>query len=245
MLRGIFNVAGAMEMAARNHEIVSENIVHANTPGYRRQGLLFDASSAAPSLNNNAGAAASSRPVSRNTRTFQYFEPGPLQQTNNPLDVAVTGNAFFTVDGPSGPLYTRNGGFELGLGGELRTRGGGYQVRGQSGPITVPAGASRITISRDGAVSANGAEVGRLQLTSFEKPETLRRVGTTLFEGDSPQAAPADSVRVEQGYREGSNVQPVQEMVSMVMGMRHYEAAAKALQAMSDAVAQNTRPTAS
>ena len=69
----------------------------------------------------------------------------------------------------------------------------------------------------------------------------MRRVGPTLFEADAPQTPAADTVHVEQGYREGSNVQPVQEMVTMLLGMRYYEAAAKTLQAMSDAVAQNTR----
>jgi flagellar basal body rod protein FlgG len=243
MLRGIYNVASAMEMSARNHEIVSENIVHAATPGYRRQGLLYDAT-AATAAQQAENTTASARQTARNARTFQYFEPGPLQETKNPLDVAVTGNGFFGVNGPNGPLYTRNGGFEMGAGGQLVTRGGGYPVRGTNGPINFPPGTRSITISRDGTVSANGTAIGKLELTTFEKPDTLRRVGTTLFEGDSPQTPPPGTVRVEQGYREGSNVQPVQEMVSLVMGMRHYEAAAKALQAMSDAVAQNTRSQA-
>jgi flagellar basal-body rod protein FlgF len=243
MLRGIYNVASAMESAARNQETVTENIVHATTPGYRRQGLLFDATTvSAPQAQN---ASSSARANSRGNQAFNYVEMGPLQQTNNPLDVAVSGNAFFAVNGPNGPLYTRNGSFELDSRGQLRTRGGGYAVRGEGGgAITLPPDTGTITIGRDGSISANGAQVGKLQLSIFAQPQSMRRVGTTLFEGDAPQTAPADSVRVEQGYREGSNVQPVQEMVSMVMGMRYYEAAAKALQALSDAVAQNTRPQA-
>jgi flagellar basal-body rod protein FlgF len=245
MLRGIYNVASAMEMAANNQETVSQNIVNAATPGYRRQGLLFEAT-AASSAAPTRGPAPSAHQASRNSQTFNYVAMGPLQQTNNPLDVALSGNGFFAVNGPNGPLYTRNGGFELGEGGQLRTRGGGYSVRGQGGaPITIPEGTSTITIARDGSVMANGAQVGKLDLATFDKPENLRRVGTTLFEGDGPQSPSVDSVRTEQGYREGSNVQPVQEMVSMVMGMRYYEAAAKALQALSDAVAQNTRPQSS
>lgn len=240
MLRGIYSVANAMEIAGRNHEILSENIVHAATPGYRRQGLLFDASSATPGEPANSAASGSNR-AARNGRAFQYFEAGPLQQTNNPLDVAVTGDAFFVVNGPDGPLYTRNGAFIVDQNGSLRTRGGGYQVSGQGGPINLPADAGPITIGPDGSVSTNGAQVGQLRLARFAQPETLRRVGTTLFEGDAPQTPPPGSVRVEQGYREGSNVQPVHEMVQMLVGMRYYEAAAKALQSLSDAVAQNTR----
>jgi flagellar basal body rod protein FlgG len=79
-------------------------------------------------------------------------------------------------------------------------------------------------------------------LANFDGPAALRRVGPTLFEGDAPQTPPPNSVRVDQGFREGSNVQPVQEMVSMMLGMRFYEAAGKVMQALSDAVSQNTRP---
>ena len=89
---------------------------------------------------------------------------------------------------------------------------------------------------------ANGNQVGQLQLARFANPQTLRRVGPTLFEGDAPQTPPPESGRIEQGYKEGSNVQPVQEMVTMLMGMRFYEAAQKAMQSLSDAVGQNTRP---
>ena len=88
----------------------------------------------------------------------------------------------------------------------------------------------------------NGASIGRFQLASFANADALRRVGPTLFEGADPQTPPPDSVRVEQGYRESSNVQLVQEMVSMMLGMRFYEAAQKAMQTMTDAIAQNTRP---
>jgi flagellar basal-body rod protein FlgF len=241
MLRGIYSVAYAMEMAARNHEIVSENLVHATTPGYRRQGLLFEAS-AASIMPSGDGKSTTAPVVAQPPSSYLHLEPGALQQTNNPLDFAVSGSAFFVVEGPNGPLYTRNGSFELGPGGELRTRGGGYRVSGQGGVLTVPPSASDIVVASDGTVSANGSQIGRLQLANFDSPAVLRRVGPTLFEGDAPQAPPLNSVRVDQGYRECSNVQPVQEMVSMMLGMRFYEAASKVMQAISDAVSQSTRP---
>ena len=86
-------------------------------------------------------------------RSYLYLEPGPLQQTGNPLDVAISGDAFFVVQGPNGPLYTRNGSFELGPGGELRTRGGGYPV---AGAITVPPDAGTVTVGSDGTVVPTG-----------------------------------------------------------------------------------------
>ncbi len=118
-------------------------------------------------------------------------------------------------------------------------------MQGQGGALAIPANTSSINIAGDGTVTANGTVVGQLQLATFTDPTALRRVGPTLFEGPAPQAPPPGSVRVEQGFRESSNVQPVQEMMSMMMGLRFYEAAQKAMQTMSDAIAQNTRPQAS
>ena len=107
----------------------------------------------------------------------------------------------------------------------------------------MPLDTAAITVATDGTVTANGNQVGHIRLATFANPQTLRRVGPTLFEGDAPETPPPNSVRVDQGYREGSNVQAVQEMVSMMIGMRFYEAAGKTMQAISDAVSQNTRPT--
>ena len=249
MLRGLYRVAGAMETVSRNHEVVSENLVNATTPGYRRQGMIFEVSAAPPTFGLEPDAAAPRHaravPRARCQHSFVYLETGSLQKTDNPLDAALSGNAFFTLQGPNGPLYTRNGSFQLGGNGELQTRGGGYRVLGQGGQLTIPADSSSINVAGDGTVSANGAVVGKLQLASFADPTSLQRVGPTLFEGPAPETPLPGTIRVEQGFRESSNVQPVLEMVSMMMGMRTYEAAQKVLQTMTDAIAQNTRPQSS
>src|SRR4029077_17277827 len=169
MLRGIYSAAYAMEMSARNHEIVAENLVHATTPGYRRQASLYEASPASIMPPASGGPAADFQLP----RSYTYFEQGPLQHTHNPLDFAVSGDTFFVVEGPNGPLYTRNGSFELSPGGELQTRDGGYRVSGQGGAITVPLDAGPITVGSDGTVTANGAQIGRLQLANFERLEEL------------------------------------------------------------------------
>lgn len=241
MLRGIYTVASAMESAARNQDLVAENLAHAVTPGYRKQGAHFEIeqqvnATASPSQNANE---------SRNLRGYSNFESGPLQQTSHPFDFAVVGDAFFVVEGPNGPLYTRNGCFERNGNGELQQRGSGYRVRGSGGAaIRIPTEAAHVTVSPTGSINANGVEVGRLDLARFERTDAMRRVGPSLFEADGAQAPPPGTVRVEQGYYEGSNVQAVQEMVSMMVGMRYYEAAERAMRSLSDAISQNTRAQA-
>ncbi len=240
MLRGLYSVAGAMESAARNQEIIADNLANVTTPGFRRQGLVFDVGPASnTNTPENRGTPSSTN--AGNQTSFTRFDSGPLEQTNSPFDLALVGDAFFVLDGPNGPVYTRNGVFGLSPSGELQSRGAGYRVRGQGGALTVPANAGPVTVAADGTLSTNGAEIGRLQLARFARPETMRRVGSTLFEGDAPEAPQPGSVRVEQGYREGSNVQAVEEMVSMMVGMRFYEAAERAMRALSDVVGQNTR----
>ena len=243
MIRGMYSAASALQTAAANQEVVAENLAHAATPGYRRHGLLFAAYDALGQT-SVPGAANSPIPQVGTAGTFTQFESGPLQQTRNPLDVAITGNAFFAVDGPRGPLFTRNGTFQLNADGQLQTASG-LRVRGQGGgSITIPRDARNIVVDRDGIVYADNAEAGRLQLATFPDLRALRRAGSTLFEGPAPQTPPPGTVRVEQGYREGANVQVVNEMVSMMLGMRYYEAAQRALRSLSDTVSQITRPDA-
>lgn len=235
MLRGIYSAATAMEAASRNQEIVAENLAHVATPGYRRQGTLFDVG---VQQDDDLAAATQALGNGRNPTSFTNFDPGPIQQTQNPYDFAMVGNGFFVVQGPDGPLYTRNGAFERTPNGELQLRGAdGYRVSG----VQIPATASRVDVSPEGVVYADGSAVGQLQMATFDNNDSLRRVGPTLFAGDNPITPPAGVLRVEQGFREGSNVQPVQEMVSMILGMRQYESVEKAVRAISDAIGQNTR----
>jgi flagellar basal-body rod protein FlgF len=235
MIRGLYSAASALDAATQNQEMVADNLAHCTTPGFRRHSLMFESLQGAAAADGGAFGVGRAAP-------YTSFEPGPVQQTGNPLDLALTGNAFFVVDGPQGPLYTRNGAFEMNSQGELQTKGG-LTVRGQGGGrLRIPPGTVRINVSQEGTVLADHEEVGRLQLASFANPNVLQRAGTTLFQGPAAATPEPGTFRVEQGYREGSNVQMVNEMVSMIAGMRHYEAAEKAMRALSDAVAHNTQP---
>jgi flagellar basal-body rod protein FlgF len=239
MIRGFYSVASALTAAEMNHEVVAENLANATVGGYRRSGVVFQ--TADDDDSQEAGNANHRGRSVRATGQYTSFEPGPMQQTGNALDIALSPNVYFVVDGPNGPLYTRNGAFTRTADGSLQNATG-LAVRGAGGPITLPANAAKITVSQEGAIRADNVEVGRLQLAEFRDGAGLRRAGTTLFDGPPAQAPRPGSFKVEQGYREGSNVQVVNEMVSMITGMRYYEAAEKALKALEDAVSQNTKP---
>ncbi|HLJ94164.1 MAG TPA: flagellar hook basal-body protein [Gemmataceae bacterium] len=242
MIRGLYDAATALSEALVNQEVRAANLANATSTGYRSQGYAYGTFAA--TLDQAVAAVPTTGPGSAGVSgIFTNFDPGPVQSTGNPLDVAITGDGYFVVDGPGGQLYTRNGAFELDSQGQLQTKSG-LLVRGEGGPIAIPQGTSRIIISSDGTVQADANPVGRLQLARVANPRTsLQRVGDTLFQGPPPQPQlDTADIRVLQGYREGSNVQVVNEMISMLSGMRYYEASERALRTLSEATALNTRP---
>lgn len=242
MLAGLYSAATAMAGTALNQDIVAENLANANVPGYRRRSMA--ASTFQGTLEQAAGADSDNRLWgTRVSAVYDDPAPGPLEATGNPLDIAAIGNTFFVLDGPNGPVYTRNGTFRLNREGQLESSSG-LKVRGEGGAITIPPETSKINITRDGSVTADGEQVGQLALVQIPSLAGMRRVGTTLFEGEvagGGKPEPGEAL-CEQGFREGSNVQVVQEMVAMITGMRHYEAAQRALRGLSDALGNNTRP---
>jgi flagellar basal-body rod protein FlgF/flagellar basal-body rod protein FlgG len=238
MIRGIYSAANAMDAAVQNQEVVAHNLAHATVPGFRQRGLAFALPDATPGHVGSTQAA----PGGRSTPS-QYvdFRPGALQHTGAPLDLAIDGNAFFTLQGPDGPIYTRNGTFRLNTQGQVVSQGG-YPLQGAGGTITVPPGATDVTVARDGSVSAGGQPIGRIQLAGFQDLSQLDPVGPTLFRAGPKAGLQTAAGGVVQGYRETSNVQPAEAMVAMIAGARHFEASQRALRAIAEAVQLNTRP---
>lgn len=164
------------------------------------------------------------------------FTPGPLQHTNRSMDVAVQGKGWFAVQMPDGSeAYTRNGSLEVSPNGILQTRSG-LPVVGSGGPITLPPDVE-VVIGADGTVSAvprtgarnNTTTVGQLKVVNPPEQD-LRRGGDGYFRLADGNPAPADpAVRVASGYLEGSNVNVVEQMVTMISLARHYETQTKLL----------------
>ncbi|HTU22600.1 MAG TPA: flagellar basal-body rod protein FlgF [Gemmataceae bacterium] len=236
MLQGYYSAASGMSGALQNQDVLAQNLAHAPVPGYRRQGQIF---SAFVKPQNAPASEEQDHPLhgSQVSRIASVFAPGPYQHTGNPLECAIQGNGFFVLDGPNGPLYTRNGQFQVNANSQLVSPGG-YPVSGADGALTIPQDAAHLIIGLDGTVTAGNTTIGQLKLASFADPSQLERAGTTLFQAPTNVAPQAFTGSIRQGYREGSNVQVVQEMVQMIAGMRQYEAAAKSLRSLSDAMQQ-------
>ncbi len=224
----------------RELDVVANNIANLNTTGFKADGHLFEEYMMPVARSDRfiGGDRRLSFVIDRAT----WHDPGqgPIQQTGNPLDVAVDGKAYLAVDTPRGERYTRNGALQINAQGELVTSEG-YRVLGDNGPIVFQPADRNISISREGTISVregtNAAESqrGRLRLVGFAQAEQLRKDGTTLFAapaGLTPQAAP--TAGVIQGAIEKSNVRAVVEMTRMIEVTRTYTTIAGMLQQQGD-----------
>ena len=225
---------------SRELDVVANNIANVNTTGYTSDNTVFH-EFLMPGVSANQFRGAD-RQVSfvQDRATWIDFSQGAVQSTGNPLDVAVSGNAFLTVQTPRGERYTRNGALQVNNQGQLVTSEG-LQVVGQNGPIVFQPNDREISIGIDGTISVRegqattDAQRGKLKLASFAQPRTLQKDGTSTYmapAGVTPQV-PTDA-KVTQGAIEKSNVQTVTEMTRMVEITRAYTQIAQILQNQSD-----------
>jgi flagellar basal-body rod protein FlgG len=164
------------------------------------------------------------------SETCMDTQPGVMRVTDNPLDVAIDGPGFFSVqDAEGNTYYTRQGNFLLNAGGELITFDG-MTVQGGGGPIALGE-ASNAFIANNGQVFADGEVVGEIALYTFENPSYLRQAGRNNLAAtdDSGAATEVENPRLLPGAIEMANVSVVEEMVRMMEAQRAYEGASKAL----------------
>ncbi len=236
MIRGMYSAASALDAAMQRQDVNSENLAHVSTPGYRAKGILFQ------SFDQVLDGVGASIGGVRAEGSYTNFHAGVVHQTGNQFDLALDPDVFLSVQGPNGPVYTRNGSFHLGAAGQLVSEGN-YPLLGSGGPIAIPPEAGQVTIGQDGTVSADGNPIGQVRLTRFETPQQLRPVGPTLFDAPPEAGAQPADMGLRQGYLESSNVSPANAMVDMIQAARYFEAAQRALRAISESLQLNTRPT--
>lgn len=229
MIRGMYAAGSALDALNVQQDVVTHNIAHVNHAGFKRKVTAFE-----PWLRNNAllGTVAT---------VHNDFQNGIPVVTENPLDVHINNDGFFVVSGPNGPLYTRNGTFQVNSQGQVVTMEG-LALNGTDGPLTVPPETSSITVMDDGVVLADNNEVGQIQTVQFADTKRLNRVGDSLFRapnGVVPQNIDPD---VTQGVREQANTDVIGEMALMISTMRHYEASQRALRSLSDVIESVTKP---
>ncbi len=170
---------------------------------------------------------------SRLLRTAVDFTEGALQETNNPLDLAILGRGFFVVNTPNGVRYTRDGNFKINAEGTLLTADG-YEVQGVNGKITLPK--YKVGVNQYGELAVDGKVIDKLKMVNPEKIELLTKEGDNLYayKGEEESLEEAKDVEIRQGFLEGSNVDPVKEMVKMIETNRAYESAQRVVRSYDE-----------
>ncbi|MGT2512166.1 flagellar basal-body rod protein FlgF [Cupriavidus basilensis] len=231
MDRMIYTALSGAKQTLDQQAAVSNNLANTSTPGFRAQVNMFRA---VPVV----GQASPTRAFTLASTPGADLKAGPLTYTERPLDVALQGNGWLTVQAPDGSeAYTRAGSLQVSADGQLQTSTG-LQVMGDGGPISVPPGAA-VSIGSDGTITARGpgetsaglAQIGKLRLVN-PPPDSIARGDDGLFRlrpGAQPLQVDAN-IRVISGAIEGSNVNPVESMVDMIANARRFEMQMKMIQ---------------
>ncbi|MEM6625404.1 MAG: flagellar basal-body rod protein FlgF [Pseudomonadota bacterium] len=155
---------------------------------------------------------------------------GPIERTGNPLDVAIEGDGFFAIESPGGePVYTRDGRFSIDGDGRLVTRSGLLVLGEGDAPIQTDPEAGPVKISQDGAIGQGDAEIGRFKLVDFQTSGALEKIGDGLLKATVEEPGPPETIRLAQGFVEGSNVQAIGEMTRLIEISRAYEGVSRML----------------
>lgn len=231
MTDSVNNVSASLEGLSRRYEAISHNLANSSTPAFKRQCVSFKQMlTAAASGAGGTGSAATVQGLSGID-----FSQGGLEQTDRPLDFALSGKGFFALETPQGTLYTRSGTFTMNSNRQL-VNSAGLLVAGQAGPIVLPPNSSMadVRVSPEGEIVAGGASLGQLKIVDFAQTADLTPIGSGCFRAPAAAATvPADGT-VRQGYREMSNVNVAQELVDLIKVTRLYEANLKTISATDE-----------
>jgi flagellar basal-body rod protein FlgG len=251
-MRALVIAATGMNAQNKNLEVIANNIANINTTAFKRARAEFtDLIYQAERLQGVANRGANSvvpegAQIGLGVRTAAIRPlhiQGSLTNTNNQLDLAITGRGWLQVQSPSGEtLYTRAGSFSTNATGQI-VNTDGYPVMPN---MVVPNNTTAITVSESGIVSAtiggqvNPQQIGQLTLANFVNEAGLLALGSNLFQptaasGQAVTGVPGDPGfgTIKQGYLEASNVDPVSEIANMIQAQRAYEMNSKVVEAAS------------
>lgn len=217
----------------RELDVIANNMANVSTTGFKTRSARFQ-----EYLMPVASADSFATPDRRlsyviDQGTTLDLGQGPIEQTGNPLNVAVKGDAFIAVQGADGERYTRNGAFEVNARGALVTSDG-YPVIGDGGPITVNPQETGLSIGSDGTVSTNLGIRGKVKLVTFADPRRLTNDGANLYASPEPARPAGLDGRLESGALERSNVRPVIEMTRLMDVNRSYAMISSVISRLDD-----------
>jgi len=225
-------VLSRMIAQQRAMDVSAVNVANADTLGFKDERVQFSdwlsrqtGTDTAPGLRTLA--------YTQDRATWRETQEGALQVTNNPLDVALNGPGYFTVQTAQGPRLTRAGRFSLLGNGTVADAEGNALLDPNGRPVQISAADTDITITGDGAVSSENGPIARIGVVNVASDADLKAEGGHLF-STTAATTPVANPKVVQGAVEGSNVQPVLELTRMMNELREFQFASQFIQADDD-----------
>ncbi len=217
-------IALSRQMALwKQMDTVSNNMANMNTSGFKQDEAVF--TSYMIQTPKAEGVGRVPLYFTEDYGTYQNFAEGPIVETGNTFDLALKGDAFFSVETDQGERYTRKGQFTLNSDGMLVTNEGYAVLSENNEPFFFAPGESEISITQSGEVMTENGVIGRLKLVRFADNQKLLKTAGTMFEnvGGNAMRPAGDDAEVIQGAVEKSNVQPIVEMTKLIKLQRSYE----------------------
>ncbi len=259
-MRALSIAATGMLAQQTNVEVIANNLANMNTTAYKQQRAAFqdllyqDVQQPGAQSSDTGTLLPNGIQLGAGVQTaavYREMKPGDLKSTSNPYDVAINGAGFFRVEMPDGTdAYTRDGNFSLSPEGQLVTQQGYVIAPG----IALPATTTQVTINTQGQVLATlpgqtaPQNVGQLELTRFPNDAGLKAMGNNLYtetaSSGSPQAGVPGSTgygTIQQYFLETSNVDPVQEITSLITAQRAYEMNSKVITSADQMLAETAK----
>ena len=218
-------IALSRQMALRQQmDVVANNLANLNTSAFKGERMLFS-----EYLSKTEDGKLLS--FVQDLAVFRDLRQGAMTRSGNPLDLAINGDGYLKVETPGGERFTRRGSFTLDERGRIVTPEGHPLLNAGDAPITIPTDSETITITRDGTVSTEAGELGRIQLVSFENEQFLTRGENGLYDAGDERPETVRAPDIQQGMIETSNVQGVFEMTRLIETVRSYQSANKLTEA--------------
>jgi len=230
VIKGIYSSASGMLPQVKKQEITANNVANAAATGFKKDRLFTKELTEAEkkSLKTNVDWI---KPMV--SKVFVDHSPGVFDRTGNPLDLAINGDGFFSIQLPDGSSsLTRAGAFEVNSDGVIAFPGGAVLL-GDGGPIQV--GTGKVTVTATGEVSVNDFPVANITPVTVDDLTQLKKLGNSLFLlPENAEVIPVRTSTILQGYLEASNVDVVHEMVEMIISYGNYEANANSLRSQDE-----------
>ncbi len=229
----IYVVSAAQRTLQKQLVVIANNIANSNTTGFRAESIEFH------SLVSQTGEEPVNYPIV--ATLHPSGENGSLQNTGNPLDMALSGDGWFAISTPAGTAYTRDGRMQINAFGELQTLEGYPILDASNAPLLIPASSGPPKIHKDGRIEVNGSLVGNIGVFEVDEGSMHSRFGNSGF-FSTIQGVPIGigaQTTIQQHFLEGSNVNPMREMANLITVSRSFESAASMAESADKAISKS------